>query len=68
MGSGWVGGVEEGRDLSTKRALFFGIYKFKFYPKTDFLNCHVFLCDLENEEKENKLWKKSKEKRKIGKM
>ena len=29
------------------KGLFFGIYKFKFYPKTEFLNFHVFLCDLE---------------------
>ena len=41
--------------------LFFGIYKFKFYTKTEFLNFHVFLCDLENEQKSKKNISKKKE-------
>ena len=57
-GLGWGCGGGEGEgdrgggDLSTKRALFFGIYKFKFYHKTEFLNCHVFFCVIwKNEQK-----------------
>ena len=59
-----------GGDLSTER-LFFGIYKFKFYHKTVLFNCHVFLCDLVNEQKirkkeqgKNSLKKTKKEKTK----
>ena len=29
------------------KGLFFRIYKFKFYTKTDFFNFHAFLCDFE---------------------
>ena len=29
------------------KGLFVGIYTFKFYTNTEYLNCHVLLCDLE---------------------
>ena len=43
------------------KGLFFWIYKFKFYPKIDFLIFHVFLCDLENEQKKFFFLKKRRE-------
>ena len=41
-----------------RKGLFFGIYKFKFYPKTEFLNFYVFLCDFEKMNKKKILKKK----------
>ena len=41
-GASWRGGSEEEEAATfSKKGPFFGIYKFKFYPKTEFLNCHV---------------------------
>ena len=47
VGGGGGGGLGEAASFRPK-GLFFGICKFKFYAKTEFLKCHVFLCDLEN--------------------
>ena len=59
------------------KGLFFGIYKFEFYPKTEFLHWDMFLCDLEKwskkkgksfKKKENFFLKKNNNKHRKNKM